>query len=133
MHRDACSANQENEAQTSHGGLTQSLAAGLAGAGTVTVINEIGRRLTPHAPRLDRIGERSLAVVLRLASVQPPRGGTLFALSIAADLVSNTAYYSVQVAGERPWLRGVALGLAAGIGAALLPQRMGLGQQPEAE
>ncbi|WP_345464692.1 hypothetical protein [Deinococcus carri] len=108
------------------------VAAGLAGAVTVTLLNEGARRVLPHAPRMEVIGERALSRSLRAADVQPPRGEALYRWTLLADVFSNSLYYSLVGAGSsrKAWQRGGALGLAAGVGGALLPRPLGLGRQP---
>lgn len=106
--------------------------AGLAGAVTVTALNEVGRRLIPHAPRMEVLGQRSLARVIDLAGGDPPRGKRLFRLTLAGDLLHNAAYYSMVGGGKAaaPWKRGATLGALAGLGAVTLPRPLGLGRQP---
>ncbi|MFC4425550.1 hypothetical protein [Deinococcus navajonensis] len=106
--------------------------AGLAGAVTVTVLNEGVRRTLPHAPRMEVIGERALAGTLNAVGIEPPRGEALYGWTMLADLVSNSLYYGlVAVAGPgQAWPVGGALGLAAGLGAVVLPRPLGLGTQP---
>lgn len=108
------------------------VAAGLAGAVTVTLLNEGARRVLPHAPRMDVIGERALGQSLRAAGLEPPQGEALYRWTLAADLVSNALYYSLVGVGAPggAWPRGGALGLAAGLGAVFLPRPLGLGRQP---
>jgi len=104
----------------------------MTGALTVTLLNESVRRLLPHAPRIDVIGERSLSKVLRAIGVDPPRGTALYWSTLVADLLSNSLYYSLIGLGrpEQVGRRGVVLGMTAGLGAAVLPPRLGLGRQP---
>ena len=108
------------------------LGSGLAGAIALTLVHETARRVIPHAPRVDVIGTRAIARPMRAAGYQPPRYNRLHKIALAGDLVSNSAYYSLVGAGGREpvWRRGALLGLAAGLGAALLPPLLGLGQQP---
>ncbi|ABF45142.1 hypothetical protein Dgeo_0840 [Deinococcus geothermalis DSM 11300] len=108
------------------------VASGLAGAVTVTPLNEGARRVLPHAPRMDVIGERALQKSLGAAGVVPPQGEALYGWTLAADLVSNALYYSLVGVGTPGgvWSRGGALGLAAGLGAVFLPRPLGLGRQP---
>ncbi|MBB5364715.1 hypothetical protein [Deinococcus humi] len=107
---------------------------GLTGAVTVTILNESVRRILPHAPRIEVIGERALAGSLRALHVNPPQDAALYRWTLLADLLSNTLYYGLVGLGARQgaWRRGGGLGLAAGLGAATLPRPMGLGRQPGA-
>lgn len=112
--------------------LLKSLGSGLIGSAALTAVHEAARRTLPHAPRMDVIGMRALARSLRGAGQQPPDRATLFNLAMAGDVIANGVYYSLVNAG-RPagrWGRGAALGLLAGLGSALLPERIGLGGQP---
>jgi hypothetical protein len=113
-------------------GLARSLTSGVAGALALTMIHETGRRLVPHAPRMDEVAMRGLRKVLPGRQRDPVR---LHRLALAGDLVSNSVYYSAVAAPTRKatWTRAAALGTAAGFGALLLPERMGLGVPPNAE
>ncbi|WP_245557528.1 hypothetical protein [Deinococcus peraridilitoris] len=108
------------------------LVSGVVGALTVTLLNESVRRVVPHAPRMDVIGERALSRTLDAAGLKPPRGKALYRWTMLGDLVSNSLYYALvglgSPAGALP--RGGALGLAAGLGAVVLPRPLGLGRQP---
>lgn len=105
---------------------------GLAGAVALTLVHETARRVIPHAPRVDVIGVRAISRLMRAAGHRPPHYNRLHNMALAGEVVSNSAYYSLIGAGDRArvWRRGALLGLAAGLGAALLPPVMGLGQQP---
>src|SRR5687768_11547061 len=108
-----------------------SLAAGLAGAAVLTAVHETTRRVTPAAPRMDVLGERAIAKLMRGAGRTPPRGKKLHRLALGGDIVSNSLYYALIGSGGRDaWVRGAALGLAAGVGAVLLPPVLGLGRAP---
>ena len=112
----------------------QMVLSGFAGAVTVTVLNETARRVLPHAPRMEVIGERALSKAMRAVNLAPPEGRALYRWTLAGDLLSNTLYYSMVGSGSSPrrWRRGTALGLAAGLGAVVLPRPLGLGRQPGA-
>lgn len=107
---------------------------GLAGAVTVTLLNETVRRLVPHAPRIEIIGERALSQSLQTLDVTPPRGSALYRWTLLGDLLSNSIYFGLVSLGGSggAWKRGGALGLAAGVGAVVLPEPLGLGKQPGA-
>lgn len=112
--------------------MLQALWSGAAGAITVTALNESVRQLVPHAPRVEVIGMRALAAALRASGKQPPEDDELYGWTLAGDLLSNSLYYSLVGVGETSgaWRRGALLGLAGGLGAALLPGPLGLGRQP---
>lgn len=107
---------------------------GLAGAVTVTLLNEGVRRVLPHAPRIEVIGERALAGSLDALGVDPPQGASLYRWTLLGDLLSNTVYFGLVGLGARQgaWRRGGLLGVAAGVGAVALPRPLGLGRQPGA-
>jgi hypothetical protein len=110
--------------------VAKSLAAGLAGAAVLTAVHETTRRVTPDAPRMDVLGERAIAKLMRGAGRTPPRGEKLHRLVLGGDIVSNSLYYALVGSGRDAWVRGAGLGLAAGIGAVLLPPVLGLGRAP---
>jgi hypothetical protein len=81
---------------------------------------------------MDVIGERALSRSLAVVGRRPPTGRRLYQASLAGELLSNSLYYSMVGAASRSRaLRsGLLLGLAAGLGAVLLPPRLGLGRPP---
>jgi hypothetical protein len=108
-------------------GLLRAIAAGASGAGTLTALHQAGRARLRHPPRMDVYGKR----VLKRAGVRA-RGEALEREALAGDLLANGVFYAL-VAAARPRLApwgGLGLGLAAGLGALLLPQRLGLGRRP---
>ena len=98
----------------------------------MTLVHETARRVIPHAPRVDVIGTRAIARPIRAMGYTPPHYNRLHNVALAGDVVANSAYYSLVGAGdsEHVWHRGALLGLLGGIGAALLPPVLGLGNQP---
>lgn len=106
-------------------------AGGLAGATAVTLIHESIRAVVPQAPRMDRLGMQAIAKGLRKANKEVPNQKALFTMAMAGDLVSNALYYSAAGIGsdKNLWVRSSLLGLAAGIGALVLPGPMGLNKQ----
>ena len=111
--------------------LRDALAAGAAGALALTAVHQLARRRVPRAPRMDVLGMRAIARGLHRTGWRPPTGRTLYRTALAADLVSNAAYYSaVALAGRDAVRAGAALGLAAGVGAIVFPPVIGLGDPP---
>jgi len=113
-------------------GTSRALGSGVAGALVLTGLHEAARRLLPHAPRMDVIGERALSRSLHALGRRSPRGGRLFAATLAGELFSNSLYYSMVGAASRSRTvqAGLLIGLAAGVGAVLLPPLIGLGKSP---
>ena len=122
-------AGMENETLTNWG---SAVMAGVAGAVALTAVHQLARRISDDAPRMDVVGERAIARTVRAAGGTLPLQGTLHRWALAGDLVANTAYYSLVACGRdaHMWTRGVAMGLAAGAGALVLPRRIGLGNPP---
>lgn len=107
--------------------LLTSLAGGLAGAISVTILHELIRKIDPSAPRLDRLGEQATAKLIARTGQEPPRGKNLRTTALVGDIVGNTLYYSL--AGTRvkkAMSAGGVLGLGAGIGALKMPAALGL-------
>ena len=104
------------------------LGGGLAGACAVTLIHETVRRIVPEAPRLDLLGMTAIEKGLRAAGKKAPGKDQLFTWALAGDIVSNSLYFSLAGVGKEKnlWLKSSFLGLAAGIGAVLLPEPLGL-------
>jgi hypothetical protein len=103
------------------------LLGGLAGAITTTILHEILRRNYSGAPRLDKLGEEALDKTVAKISGNHIPAEKQYPASMAADIVSNTLYYSA--AAFKPAsavLTGTLLGATAGLGAVELPRRMGL-------
>jgi hypothetical protein len=108
---------------------TLGLGSGLVGAASVTLLNYLGKRYLPWAPQLDILGLRLVTAAFSKAGMQPPRAFPLKLFALIADLVSNSIFYGLVGLGKprTAWLRGVALGLAMGVGAVALPIRLGVG------
>ena len=112
------------------------LASGLVGATALTLCHETGRHVFRDAPRMDVLGMRAISrVITQLSERTPPPFDELHAVTLAGDLVANSLYYSAVVGSTETatWRRGVILGGLAGVGALILPERMGLGTPPHSE
>jgi len=89
------------------------------------------RRLRPQdAPRMDLLGERGLRQLFAKADAPQPGDQQAYLLTLAGDLVSNGLYYSFVGSSKHSLRRGLALGVAAGVGGVLLPGPLGLGTAP---
>jgi hypothetical protein len=112
------------------------LASGVVGAAALTLCHETGRRLLADAPRMDVLGMRAISRAIEMLTGRtPPSFDRLHAAALAGDLAGNSLYYSAVAASTRSatWQRGVMLGALAGVGALILPARMGLGTPPHIE
>jgi hypothetical protein len=112
--------------------LTKALGAGFAGATALTIAHEGLRRFRSDAPRMDVVGGRAISSLWRRAGGRPPRGKRLYWTSLAADLLSNTAYFSGFFLGraKRPFVRQTLAGVGAGLAAMILPPLLRLGLAP---
>jgi hypothetical protein len=115
--------------------MTAAFASGAAGAVVLTALHETMRRAVRYAPRMDIVGMRALARVMRAAGATVPDDAMLHRLTLTGDLIANSLYYAAVPGGSprETWARGAALGLAAGAGALALPEPLGLGQPPHSE
>jgi hypothetical protein len=106
--------------------LLASLAGGLAGAVTVTILHEIIRKIDPSAPRMDLVGKAVTEKLMHRAGQQSMGKKQLYASSLAGSIMANTLYYSLAGLGHKPLSVGSMLGLTAGAGAVTLPGKLGL-------
>lgn len=117
--------------------LNDSIVSGIAGAATLTAVHQAARAVSDNAPRMDVVGMRALARSTRSArsgealvdTDAPKTHKGLYRATLAGDLICNSAYYSLAT----NYKRGAAMGLLAGIGALVLPQRLGLGAPPRSD
>ena len=105
---------------------------GIAGAVALNILHQAVKQFDHEAPRVDLVGEKAITKGLENASITPPKGYALFTITMAADLVSNAACYSLTGVGKKKQLpyTGAITGLAAGIGALTLTRPMGLSDAP---
>jgi len=101
---------------------------GLAGACTLTLLNESVKKLDKDAPRMDLLGMNAVARLMKGNNILTQTAGKLFPIALAGDLVSNSLYYSMADTGDKQktLVRGALLGLGAGLGAVVLPKTLGL-------
>lgn len=107
-----------------------SLIGGLAGACALTLINQGVAKIDKEAPRLDLLGMNAVAKIFKSANTAPPMIRTLLPMSVAGDLLSNSLYFGMASGSNRNQrlLKGVLLGLGAGMGAVSLPKSLGLNE-----
>jgi hypothetical protein len=106
------------------------LGSGLVGALALTAAHEGLRRNAPVSPRMDVLGMRAFKGIAEALGFDAPRGKNLRRDALIGDIIANTAFFSLAAGGRKPLLRGVTLGLLAGIGAVVLPPYLGLGKAP---
>jgi hypothetical protein len=107
------------------------LEGGVAGAAALTIIHETVKKAVPKAPRLDLLGMNAVAKGLRVIGARSPQERSLYGWSLTGDLLSNALFYSFAGIGkkENALTKGALLGLAAGLGAVLVPKPLGLPQR----
>ena len=105
---------------------------GLAGALALNILHETIKRFDDNAPRIDLVGEEAISKGIERAGAKPLKGKSLYAATLAGDLLSNALYYSMIGLGRKDYLllRGAAYGLSAGIGALELTKPLGLNDAP---
>jgi hypothetical protein len=111
---------------------THAILSGIAGAAVLNIAHQSLQAVTDDAPRMEILGMRALKGGLEAAGAEVPPRRALFPITLAADLLSNSGYYSLvaMAAPEKGLLTGAMIGLAAGVGAVTLPGPMGLGNEP---
>lgn len=112
--------------------LKRNLVGGLIGALALNILHETVRRFDADAPRIELVGEEALSKTIKKAGLQPPSGEPLYFVTMAADVFSNSIYYSLIGLGKNKNLlsNGLACGVAAGVGAVLLTKPLGLNDAP---
>lgn len=108
--------------------LISSIAGGLAGACALTLFHQILKNVSPEAPRMDLMGKQAVRKGLDKVSAPLPDDKSLMQIALVGDIISNTIYYSLGVAGKKKYImpKGALAGIAAGMGAVFLPKSLGL-------
>jgi hypothetical protein len=108
------------------------LLGGLAGALALNLIHETYRRFDNKAPRVELIGEEALTNIVEATGNEAPTGSRLYAATLVGDVLSNALYFSLIGIGNRKNLitRGAVFGAAAGAGAIIFTEDMGLKDAP---
>lgn len=108
--------------------MIKKMLAGLGGAIALNLLHEIIRKNFNNVPHINELGEEALQKVTDSTPLEISDPDKLYAATLAGDIVSNTVYYGTTATNHH-----FTSGLAAGIGAIVLPQKMGLNDQPVAE
>lgn len=108
--------------------MLKALISGFVGALALNLIHETARQFSDAAPRVDLLGQQAIAETYEFFGSEPPAKNELYRMALAGDITSNAAYYSlVALSGAKNSVAaGAALGLAAGLGAVYLPDKIGL-------
>jgi hypothetical protein len=101
---------------------------GLAGACALTLINQAVAKIDKKAPRLDLLGMNAVAKFVKSPKSAPVIVQKLLPRAVTNDLISNTLYYALASGSSKKQtvIRGLLLGLGAGIGAVALPKSDGV-------
>ena len=101
---------------------------GITGATTLTILHEIVRKLDRDAPRMDEVGKEALGKLFKKLKLDVPDDDKLHLLATGTELISNGLFYSLAGAAGKNnvILRGIFLGLTAGIAAVVLPRQLEL-------
>lgn len=102
--------------------------AGLGGAIALNLLHEVIRKNCDNVPHINELGEEALQKVTDDTALEISDPDKLYAATLAGDIVSNAIYYGTTATNHN-----FTSGLAAGIGAIVLPKKMGLDDSPVAE
>ncbi|MDR6487268.1 putative membrane protein YeaQ/YmgE (transglycosylase-associated protein family) [Chryseobacterium vietnamense] len=102
--------------------------AGLAGAIALNLLHEILRKNFDNVPHINEVGEEALKKAAGFTALEITDPDKLYAATLAGDIISNAIYYGTTATNHN-----FTSGIAAGIGAVVLPQKIGLNDQPVAE
>ena len=107
-----------------------SLISGFSGAVALTFLHQAFRKTVKNAPRMDRLGEQAIQKIIGATGHKVPSKNSLANVTMTGDIAGNAMYYSmVGALPVNPVVSGAALGLAAGVGALLLPEPLGLDEK----
>lgn len=102
--------------------------AGLGGAIALNLLHEIVRHNFDNVPEVNKVGEEALNKSLETVDMKITDKDQLYAATLAGDVISNGIYYAATATSGFNLVSGV----AAGVGAVMLPEKMGLDDSPVA-
>jgi len=103
--------------------------AGLGGAIALNLLHEVVRNNFSNVPEVNKVGEEALNKALDTVDMKITNHDQLYAATLAGDVVSNAVYYATTATSGF----NIASGITAGLGAVMLPKKMGLDDAPVAE
>lgn len=103
--------------------------AGLGGAIALNLVHEVIRKNFDNVPEVNKVGEEALNKALETIDLKISDQDQLYVATLTGDVISNGIYYATTATSGF----NIASGLAAGIGAVILPQKIGLDDSPVAE
>lgn len=103
--------------------------AGLGGAIALSLLHEAVRKNFDNVPEINKVGEEALNKALDKADMKITNHDQLYAATLAGDVIGNGMYYATTATSGF----NIASGLAMGLGALALPEKMGLDEKPVAE
>lgn len=99
---------------------------GFVGAATVSLLHQAFKYSVPAiAPRMDLLGMEAMTKLRHKIDLPIPPEDELYRQTFIGDIVANTLYYSLA-GGNAADLKGTILGIAAGLGAVQLPEKLHL-------
>jgi hypothetical protein len=106
--------------------LTSSLIGGLGGAVTLTLLQELLKKIDPNAPRLDLLGKQATSRLLKKTG-NKLSDRQLYNASLAGDILFNSLYYSLAgIKSGKAAAAGGLLGTGMGLAAVMLPKLLDL-------
>jgi len=112
-----------------HNIMYKKILAGLGGAIALNLLHETIRKNFDNVPEINKVGEEALNKTLAKADAEITDHDKLYAATLAGDIIGNGMYYATTATTGF----NIASGLAMGIGAITLPQKIGLDENPVAE
>lgn len=106
-----------------------SLLGGLAGALTLTALNEVMKRIDHSTPHPNLLGRNAVARIVKGAGLSSIAAkGKLKPMAATGELITNSLYFGMAEASNpaKTVARGMLLGFAAGMGALTLSKPLGL-------
>ena len=103
--------------------------AGLGGAIALNLLHETIRKNFDNVPQINKVGEEALNKALDKVDIKITNKDQLYAATLAGDVIGNGMYYATTATSGF----NIASGLMMGLGAVMLPQKMGLDDSPVAE